>query len=36
VDTFKRRLDKFWAVQNVISDYKAEITGITSKSNVNI
>jgi len=30
VDTFKRRLDKFWAGQNVILDYKAELTGLTS------
>jgi len=36
VDTFKRRLDKFWAGQNVILDYKAELTGLTSRSNVNI
>jgi len=36
VDTFKRRSDKFWAGQNVILDYKAELTGLTSRSNVNI
>jgi len=36
VDTFKRRLDKFWAGQNVILDYKAELTGLTSWRNVNI
>jgi len=36
VDTFKRRLDKFWAGQNVIVDYKAELTGLTSRSIVNI
>jgi len=36
VDTFKRILDKFWADQNVILDYKAELTGLTSRSNVNI
>jgi len=36
VDTFKRRLDKFWAGQNVILDYKAVLTGLTSRSNVNI
>jgi len=38
VDIFKRRLDKFWAGQNVILDYKAELTGLprTSRSNVNI
>jgi len=36
VDTFTRRLDKFWAGQNVILDYKAELTGLTSRSNVYI
>jgi len=36
VDTFKRRLDKFWAGQNVILDHKAELTGLTSRSNANI
>jgi len=36
VDTFKRRLDKFWADQNVILDYKAELTGLISRSKVNI
>jgi len=36
VDTYKRRLDKFWAGQSVILDYKAELTGLTSSSNVNI
>jgi len=36
VDTFKRRLDKLWAGQNVILDYKAELTELTSRSNVNI
>jgi len=36
VDTLKRRLDKFWAGQNVVLDYKAQLTGLTSRSNVNI
>jgi len=36
VDTFKRRLDKFWADQNVILDFKAELTGLTIRSNVNV
>ena len=36
VDTFKRRLEKLWAGQNVILDYKAELTGLTSRSNINI
>ena len=36
VDTFKRRLNKFWADKNVILDYKAELTGLTSRSNINI
>jgi len=35
VNTFKRRLDKFWAGQNLILDYKAELTGPT-RCNVNI
>jgi len=33
-DTFKRRLDKFCAGQNKILVYKAELTGLTSRSNV--
>jgi len=36
VDTFKRRLDKLWAGQNVVLDYKAQLTGLTSRSYANI
>lgn len=36
VDTFKRRLDKFWADQDIIYDYKADLTGLTSRSHINI
>jgi len=34
VDAFKRRLDKFWADQSIIVDYKAELTGLTNRSKV--
>lgn len=36
VDAFKRRLDKFWADQSIILDYKAELTGLTNRSKVYI
>jgi hypothetical protein len=36
VDTFKRRLDTFWADQEVLYNYKAELTGLTNRSNINI
>jgi len=36
VDAFKRRLDKFWADQSIIVDYKAELTGLTNRSKVYI
>jgi len=36
VDTFKRRLDKFWDGQNVVLNYKAQLTGLTSRSSANI
>ena len=35
VDIFKRRLDKFWADQDIIYDYKANLTGLTSRSHIN-
>ena len=34
VDAFKRRLDNFWADQNIILDYKAELIGLTNRSKV--
>jgi len=27
-DTFKRRLDKFWQHQDILYDYKVELTGV--------
>ena len=33
-DTFKRRLDKFWH-QDILYDYKVELTGIRNKSQIN-
>jgi len=27
-DTFKRRLDKFWQHQDILYDYKVELTGL--------
>ena len=34
-DSFKYKLDKFWSNQNIIFDYKAELTGTGSKSFLN-
>ena len=34
-DTFKRRLDKFWQHQDILYDYKAELTGIGNRSQIN-
>jgi len=31
-DTFKRRLDKFWQHQDILYDYKAELTGVGNRS----
>jgi hypothetical protein len=36
VDLFKSRLDNFWNAQDVVFDYKSEITGIGSRSNYEI
>ena len=36
VDTFKRRLDTFWADQDIVYNYKANLTGLTSRSHINI
>jgi len=34
-DSFKYELDKFWSDQDLIFDYKAELTGIGSRSFIN-
>jgi len=34
-DFFKYKLDKFWSNQDLIFDYKAELTGIGNKSLIN-
>ena len=34
-DTFKRRLDKFWQHQDILYDYKAELTGVENRSQIN-
>ena len=34
-DTFKRRLDKFWQHQDILYDYKAELTGVGNRSQIN-
>ena len=34
-DTFKRRLDKFWQHQDILYDYKVELTGVGNKSPIN-
>jgi len=31
-DTFKRRLDKFWQHQDILYDYKVELTGVGNRS----
>jgi len=33
--TFKRRLDKFWQHQDILYDYKAELTGVGNRSQIN-
>jgi len=32
INTFKDRLDKFWANQHVLSDYKSDLHGIGNRS----
>ena len=32
INTFKDRLDKFWANQNVLYDYKSDLHGIGNRS----
>ena len=34
-DTFKRRLDKFWQHQDILHDYKVELTGVGNRSQIN-
>ena len=34
-DTFKRRLDKFWQHQDILYDYKVELTGVGYRSQIN-
>ena len=35
IDTFKNRLDKFWSNQDVLFDYKANLSGIGNRSEKN-
>ena len=34
-DTFKRRLNKFWQHQDILYDYKAELTVVGNRSQIN-
>jgi len=34
VNTFKRRLDKYWSDQDILCDYKADSHGIGNRSTV--
>ena len=34
-DTFKSRLDKFWQHQDILYDYKVELTGVRNRSQIN-
>jgi len=34
-DTFKRTLDKFWQHQDILYDYKVELTGVGNRSQIN-
>ena len=34
-DTFKRRLDKFWQHQDILYDYKVELTWVGNRSQIN-
>jgi len=36
VNTFKNRLDKFWSNQELVYDYKADITGIGNRSSISL
>ena len=33
--TFKRILDKFWQHQDILYDYKVELTGVVNRSQIN-
>ena len=35
-DTFKRRLDKVWQHQDILYDYKVELTGVGNRSQINV
>ena len=35
IDTFKNRLDKFWHNQDILLDYKANLTGIGNRREKN-
>lgn len=36
VDSFKNALDEFWSSQEVVYDWKANLAGIRSQSEINI
>jgi len=36
VNTFKNRLDKFWSDQELVYDYKADLTGIRNRSLISL
>ena len=35
-NTFKRRLDKFWQHQDILYDYKVELTEVENRSQINV
>jgi len=35
-NTFKRRLDKFWQRQDILYDYKVELTEVENRSQINV
>ena len=35
-DTFKRRPDKCWMHNDVLYDYKVDLTGVGSRSQINV
>ena len=34
-DTFNGKLDKFWQHQDILYDYKIELTGVGNRSRIN-
>ena len=36
VNTFKNRLDKFWSNQELVYEYKADLTGIRNRSLISL